>query len=202
MPYLNNIPTADQRLRDSQPDLLENFACINDLLGVDHIIDPWTSPATGNQGKHNKVTLPEQADDPATAANEIALYTKAVAGVTQLFLQPEGVAATTDGRDITSVAWAANQGSTMLPSGLILKWGTGTTPAGGSLTVAFTSAFNTIYMAQASIAAAAGTNANGAEDASVRIYTYDATQLLAVTYQVSDARARLAAPFHWFAIGV
>jgi hypothetical protein len=168
---------------------------------VDHIINPWTDPATGNQGKHNQVTLPEQADDPGTLADEMMIYTKAVAGVSQMFIQRENVAATTDGIDFTS-AVAATTGDTILPSGIHLKWGTSTTDGAGAATIVFSTAFpNTTFIIQTSVSNAAGSNASGLEDAYVRVYTYTAAQFQVVGFRLNTARTRLAVPFHWFAIG-
>lgn len=198
MAYLNNIPTAAQRLRDSQPQLLENFATISALLGVDHVIVPWTDPATGNQGKHNQVTLPEQGGDPATLADEMAVYTKAVAAVSQMFLRREGNGEVID---FTS-AVAATTGDTILPSGIHLKWGTAVTNGAGDATIVFATAFpNTTFIVQANESNAAGTNASGTEDAYVRVYTYTAAQFEVVGFRINTARTRLAVPFHWFAIG-
>lgn len=204
MSYLNNIPTAAQRLRDSQPQLLENFATNSALIGVDHIINPWTDPATGNQGKHNQVTLPEQADDPGTLADEMMIYTKAVAGVTQMFIQREGVAATTDGIDFTS-AIAANSGETILPSGVRLKWGRGTTGGGGTLVFTFVGLgltdFNTIFSVQAtaSTTAAAG---NPAQQIVARVDAYSVTGMTVRTLRIQAAGGNPeTADFTWFAIG-
>jgi hypothetical protein len=124
MPYNKAIPAAGDRLKDSQPQLLQNFATISALLGVDHVISPWTDPATEGQGKHNKVTMPEQAVAPAagptTAADEMALYTKQENSVSQLFVRREG-----DGTEInlTNDVGKAVEGWTRLPNGLIVKWG-------------------------------------------------------------------------------
>ena len=201
MAYLNNIPTASQRLKDSQPELLENFATNSALLGVDHVISPWTNPATGNQGKHNQVTLPEQADDPATLTNEMKLYTKEVSGVSQLFIQPEGVLAGVDGTNITG-ATKATTGETTLPSGIILKWGRGVTAAGGEFTITFANAFTTIYVATATAASTTPQGHN--EDQSVaRIEAYSTTSVTVKTLRISAAGGTpLSAQFTWFAIGV
>lgn len=201
MSYLNNIPTAAQRLRDSQPQLLENFATNSALIGVDHIINPWTDPATGNQGKHNQVTLPEQADDPGTLADEMMIYTKAVAGVSQMFIQRENVAATTDGIDFTS-AVAATTGDTILPSGIHLKWGNAATDGNGDATIAFTNAFpNTTFIIQATVTIFDGTSASGDQDSYVRIYTYTLAQFEVVGFRLNTQRTRRIVPFHWFAMG-
>ncbi len=87
MAYNNAIPQSSDRIKDSQSQLLENFATISALLGVNHVISPWTSPATGNEGKHNFVTFPEQSSAPTVSANEVALYTEDVSGETHLFFR-------------------------------------------------------------------------------------------------------------------
>lgn len=120
MAYNNDIPQPSDRVKISQSDLLENFATISALLGVDHVITPWTNPATGNQGKHNQVTIPEQGSDPTTAANEIALYCKEVSGTSQLFLRKESNGSVTD---FSSLTTSTNERTTNLAAGLILKWG-------------------------------------------------------------------------------
>lgn len=200
MSYNSAIPTPSQRLKDSQPEFLENFKCISALLGVDHVISPWESPASGNQGKHNQVTLPEQGSDPTTLTNEMAIYTKEVSGSTNLFLANENAG---NIYNISAKSWASSQGSTILPSGLVLKWGQGTTNASGLQTVTFTSAFSSIYSIQVTIATASGSNSSAeANDRYARVYAYSATQFSVVTYVMNVSRKRAANDYTWFAIGV
>ena len=47
MAYLNNIPQATDRIKDSQPQILANFAEIQTLVGVNHV-----NFNAVDQGKH------------------------------------------------------------------------------------------------------------------------------------------------------
>jgi len=193
MAYLNNIPTASQRLKDSQPEIKANFEAIKDLIDINH-----ETFGSANEGKHKYVSMPEQVAAPSTAANEMALYTKAVAGVSELFVRRES-----DGDELNlTSATKATTGTTTLPSGIIVKWGTGTTNGAGAATITFAAAFTTLYTVYATVSNAAGVNTSGSQDAYVRIYTYDATHFDVVGFRLNTARDRLAVPFHWYAIGV
>lgn len=143
MAYNNAIPAANDLLSQSQDDILQNFIEIKTLIDIDH-----ETFGAANQGKHKQVTLPEQGADPATAANEVAVYSKlSTEGAlgSALFLRHEGSGTVTD---FTSSTQAAN-GWTRLPSGILLKWGSGTTAGGAqvfALPVAATvPKFATIY---------------------------------------------------------
>lgn len=159
MAYDNAIPAAADRLKDSQPEILENFATISALLGVDHVISPWTDPATGDQGKHNKVTMPEQTVVPTVAANEMAVYTKVspLSGVnaSELFVRRES-----DGTELNITG--SGTGWSYLPSGLLIKWGTVSATRNTLGTITFTvdattiPAFATILSVQVSQTFAAG----------------------------------------------
>jgi hypothetical protein len=195
MAYQNNIPQGNQRLSDSQGDLLANFQAIKQLIDVNH-----ATFGNANEGKHNFVSLPSQSGDPVTLASEMALYTKLVTGVPQMFLRNQ-----TNGSvvNFTSATASPTNGSTTLPSGIIIKWGSGTTAAGGSQTVTFATAFpGGILTCYATIAVSAGSNVNAeANDRDVRIYGYNSTTLSVVTYVNNTARTRAAQPYTWFAIG-
>lgn len=90
MSYQPSIPAASDLLSVSQSGLQTNFTQLNNVFAVDHVT---FNPAVANSGKHNKVTLPQQASTPATAALEGVIYTKAVAGVMSLLYrdQSDGV---------------------------------------------------------------------------------------------------------------
>ena len=108
----------------SQSKITENFAAINTVVSVDHVTFD-----DADEGKHKQITLPEQAADPTTAADEVALYSKAstLGGLdSALYLRKENDG---DVIDFTSAGKEAN-GWTRLPSGILLKWGSGTTDAG------------------------------------------------------------------------
>lgn len=177
MAYNNAIPTAAQRLKDSQPELLENFATISALLGVDHVISPWTDPATGDQGKHKKVTMPEQGGDQTTAANEMSLYTKvgATSGVSELFLRRESNGTVLN---LTETNLGAT-GYAYLPGGLLVKWGiqaVGAVAQPGEITVTYNGAHpafaSAVYGVMLTPQASAGTTADNANHhVTVKTYT-------------------------------
>lgn len=135
MAYTQNIPTASQRQKDSQPLIQANFQGIKTLIDVNHVTfdDP-----SGNQGKHKFVTFPLQSSVPAISTNEMVLFEKIPAApfpltaVPELFLKRNIVAGselpiTASGFGVpTSVA---NQGWTYLPSGILLKYGKSTLSA-------------------------------------------------------------------------
>src|SRR5437899_7348489 len=109
MTYNANIPQATDLISQSQSQLLTNFSQANTAFGIDHTaFDVLT-----NQGKHKKATLVEQTIDPVTLANEAAVYSKDVAGVTTTFLRKEsaGTVIATSGQDPIR----ASVGSTFLP---------------------------------------------------------------------------------------
>lgn len=126
MAYNPDIPAPTDVKSQSQADIKENFTQIKTVVDINHV-----TFGDADQGKHKYVTLPEQGAAPSTAANEIALYTKEIGGVSALFLRHEG-----DGTevDITTATKAA-AGYCKLPCGIMLIWGSGNM-AGGTKTQA------------------------------------------------------------------
>lgn len=85
MTYFPNKPVGTDFLLQSQPELLQNFALSLQSWNANHI--------TFNQddgGKHRLTSLRKQTVDPATAADENALYSKEgiPAGQPLLFYRP------------------------------------------------------------------------------------------------------------------
>lgn len=126
MAYLNNIPQATDQKNASQPQILENFSQIYNVFSVDHAT--FDSPL--GQGKHQQVTFPVNAAA-APPANEIRMYANTgTTGNTELWLR---TAATNI--QITSArknGGLGNQGWTMTPAGLLIKWGSATIANDGS----------------------------------------------------------------------
>ena len=117
MPFNNNIPLANDKLSTSQADINGNFQAVNTYVNVDH-----TAFNIADQGKHKQISFIQQAADPATGPTEAALYTKdsvAVPGTAGLFYRPPNSGAVAE----FSYALKANPGWTILPSGIIMKWG-------------------------------------------------------------------------------
>lgn len=134
---LNDVPLSGQSLNDTRNPIRTNFVTIDQAFLVDHV----TYNSAG-QGKHNRVTLPEQVagGGAATLANEALLYSGqgTTSAVTELFFKREnlaiGVAGTPFTESIlsTSAPMADTDGWTYLPSGILIKWGLRNATAGGS----------------------------------------------------------------------
>jgi hypothetical protein len=161
MAYKENIPQASDIPATSQADLLGNFQAIKQLIDVNH-----ATFSSANKGKHNLLTMPEQAASPATAVNEIALFTResAFSGQAELCARFENNGAVVE---FTS-GLAGNNGWTRLPSGFLIKWGVGI--ANGDSTVTFPvaatiPAFTALYNVQLTVVGAAA----GDLDEAVRI---------------------------------
>jgi len=140
MPYNANIPQATDRINASQGQILNNFIQLQADFGVNHV----TFNAAANVGKHNVVTFPQQAAAPvAFTATEFGLYnmTYASSNTTELFVRRNNAAAAA-GIPFTAYSPGAGgavpaTGYTILPSGLILKFGRFLTNAAGTYTQAF-----------------------------------------------------------------
>lgn len=112
-----SIPQATDDPSQSQSQMLTNFNLANTYFGVNHV----AFNAVSDQGKHNFSTYVDQGGDPATAVNEIALYSKDVGGNSTLFLRKENNGAVVQMSNLNPVS-AAN-GYTFLPGALLLQWG-------------------------------------------------------------------------------
>lgn len=83
MSYSPNIPQVGDFLSISQKQILANFQSINNTFLIDHV----ALTAVENVGQHNALTFRLQGSDPATGADQCALYTKLVTSVPQLFFR-------------------------------------------------------------------------------------------------------------------
>ena len=129
MPYNENIPQASDIPDTTQPQLLANFQAIKTLIDVNH-----GTFSAADQGKHRFATFPEQGTSPATAVNEVALFSRqsAFTGVAELCLRKENNGA------VNEIAYGATWAR--LASGLLIKWGT--TTANGLATIVLPVAAN------------------------------------------------------------
>ena len=148
MTFNPNIPQSGDKISQSQSQILTNFSQSNTLFGTDHVT--FNDAATADRGKHNKTTLIEQSVDPATAANEMAIYTKAVSAVTQLFARGESSGTITQLSNLTvnSTANAGTAGGTIRHFDTIwnLRFLMGTTNAfSGTGTVTYPSVFSSVF---------------------------------------------------------
>lgn len=193
MAYNDNIPQPTDKLKDSQNDILQNFSSIKSAFDTNHVTFDLA-----DEGKHKYVSFPEQVAGPATGVNERAIYAKqsSYTGLAELYTREES-----SGAEIEFTgALKATPGWTILPSGIILKWGWGT--ANGAYTLVLPAgatipAFTTIFSVQVSVL----NNAAGDVDEAIRVVNF--ANPLQIDVYGSNRSTTGATPvvFEYFAIG-
>ena len=108
-PYNPNIPQPGDQLSASQPQILANFQALAPVVGG---------------------IFANQVADPVTGPTDLALYNKVVNGAQQLVLRLAN-----NGQIFPISAQNFAAGYTMLASGLCIKFGGGTVPAGAGTAV-------------------------------------------------------------------
>lgn len=185
MAYNSNVPNSTDRINTTQQPIKDNFVQIETSFEANHI----DLNAGANTGKHKFVQMPEQGAAPATALNEGALYTKESSSSgtpqTELFFRREN-----NGTEIeVSGALAAAIGWTLLPSGILIKWGNATTDGAGNITVnmnASGQAFATAYIVTIT-------------PRSTGNFSYSASVLGGTSISGSISGSNI--DFYWYAIG-
>lgn len=156
MVFTANMPLATQSLNYTQPLVLGNFANYKANMEVNH-----GGVNDADAGKHKFVQMPAQAADPATAADEVAIYCKdAGGGVYREYLRQanNGTVVQITGVDPLN----AGNGYTFLPGGLLMQWGL-TTPASATANtaivypIAFSAAAHNIQLTFTRAASSPGT---------------------------------------------
>jgi len=105
MTFNPNIPQASDLISQSQAQILTNFGQVNTIFDIDHVT--FNNATAANRGKHDKSTYVEQASDPVTSTNEVAVYSKDTGTQPDLFYRPEsaGTAVRLTGGGLTAAAW-------------------------------------------------------------------------------------------------
>jgi len=141
--YNPSIPTASDKLSQSQDDILNNFIGINTLVNVNHVT--FDKP---NEGKHHFVEFPVQGFAPVTVASEVGLYcqTSALSGNPELVFSHQSASSAYE----FTASVMAETGYAILPSGIIFKWGSGSVNANTTAVAAFAigvgiPVFTTVY---------------------------------------------------------
>lgn len=121
--YNPNIPQASDKLSVSQGDLLNNMGALEALIDVNHI-----DFGSVGAGKHFFVEFPVPGSTPVTVANEIGLFSRASPYGTNAYgaNSPQLVIQQQSGGlfyEFSSYGSDANGLWTVLPSGMLLKWG-------------------------------------------------------------------------------
>lgn len=161
MTFQPTKPAAGDYLAESQVDLKNNFSTSNTYFGTDHIAFNEGS----DQGEHKKVTFNDVLGaDPGLASPKCSLYTKTIAGDSELFFEKFDNTAGANlvqqmtNLNITNLGNGGTAGGTLYeiasPLGCTIYCGK-TAGFSGNATVTFPAAFTTILT---SIATANDTN--------------------------------------------
>lgn len=188
--FLPNIPQGGDFIDFSWTQLLANNQQLDTSFGIDHYT---FSNATANNGKHAKCTFPEQAAGPTTAANEGALYTKDVSGITQLFWRAESNGLESQLTNLTPITTA--NGRTFLPGGLLFQWGIVAQNTSQTNAVVFTTAFTTLLNIQ--VTAKRATNNSG-----ITVDCYIQGQTTAGFNIINSSSSSTSLGYYWMAIGL
>lgn len=151
MTYTQDIPLSGDSLGGTRARINTNFQEIFNVNGINHV-----DFNDSGEGKHKFLQMPitganfnNNTTPPSTGTSEGALYVKDDSGGdAQLFYREESNGSE---RQLTG-GTVATEGSVPLPGGLILKWGTKSSP-GTSGSVTFSTAFPTaIFQIQLTLA--------------------------------------------------
>ncbi len=165
MTYNPNVPDLPHLISNDIPAMLINSQQINIVFAVDHV--PF-NPSVTTSGWHKQVRFPATIATPVLAAGQGAVYTKTIAGRTELFYTSSSAETQitsasgsgglpiwkggTPGTNGVVALTAATQGSMTLPNGLIFKWDKVATSGLTSAAVTFSPAFPTaVFNIQLSI---------------------------------------------------
>lgn len=196
------LPNAGQSLGQTRADIRENFNIIQDAFGRNHVSLNDGTP--GNRGKHNFSEYVAQGSTPTIIAGECATYGRNFGGVTQLTFTQDGtgnvyqltrVIPASVARFSTNTNYTGTQsgGWTFLPGGMLLQYGSKTSPGAGSSSITFPVAFtNAPYSIQL-------TPRNDGSHSAFTYYLDGAPTNTSFNYRASTAGSNT---LYWIAIGV
>lgn len=162
MVYNPSIPQASDVPSQSQGQLLENFGSLNTVFSADHLA---FNAVDG--GEHQQITLNSTIADPGLADPKCSIYTKTVAGDSELFFEKyDNGAAANLVQQMTSlvVTTVGTRFGYRTPWGQIINWGRFTCNTGDTVltyAVAFSAPAQSIQLTAVSD--------NGARNAVVRV---------------------------------
>ena len=195
MTYTPGIPQAADIPSQSQPLILTNFIQANTLFGTDHF--PFDFATVALRGLHQSTRFQFLAAAPATAATQVALYSKDVGlGVVELFFRRQ-----TNGTEVqmTSnvVPVSLQNGQTFLPGHIKLQWGLEPAVAGGQVPHVIT--FLTDFSAPAFVVFLAETRAHGPSTTANEPYVLPGT--ITAHQFTMESTATTPHDIQWLAIG-
>lgn len=167
MAFLPLIPQATDKLSISQGNILNNFTILGAIAGNANA----ASASINNSSGFNWINLPSQGSIPPSGssfpATNVALYSAVNGSSTrnELYINKTNAAgvvqipATASTLGATAAPILGTAGFTYLPSGMILKWGSGS--ATGSNVISFTGpAFTVCLSVQLTVLQAGASDAN------------------------------------------
>ncbi len=189
MTYTLGIPADGQSLGNSKPQVRNNFTNIFNTFAINHV----GYNATSHSGMHSRVDLLNGPDLVSPSGTD-TLYSKIAAGVGELFfIRPGG----TPIQMTTNNPVIGVHGSSFLPGGIIVKWGSD--PVASNITpITFsdtTSAFpNNIFFV---IAQPYTTNVNKLKDIG---YATDGGTITGFNFLLNQSPININ-NFSWIAVG-
>lgn len=135
MTYDPTIPFGAQNLSVTQAAILTNFDQLNTQYGVDHTA--FNTGSGNGDGLHKKSTYVSQGGDPATGANQLAVYNKS----DKLYARGQSNGTV---YQLAGTFSSATNGYIQLYGNILMQWGTasianGTTSIAVTFPVAFSS---------------------------------------------------------------
>lgn len=132
-PYNNAVPQATQKIASTQQSILNNFQAINELISTNHV----GFSDVVNYGKHTFTTFPAQSPAPVTVGNQMSLYAAAATttnGIELFYQYPNGG---TTNQLTGSASVGGTSGYSLIPGGIIMKWGLATGMVAGANVITF-----------------------------------------------------------------
>ncbi len=126
MSFTPNIPSVGQKLGASRQQVLNNFASLRSTIAVDHI-----DVNSANAGKHTVVHLQNNVSDPTALNNFGEIYSKGINSIATdiaLFYRPGNTGIAPIQMTMNVAPLAATNGYSFLPGGILIQWGTKTSP--------------------------------------------------------------------------
>lgn len=209
MAYNKNIPQPTDKLRTSQPQLLENF----------HELDAWTQQdhvgltGTSDQGKHQTARFIDQTSAPTINDPETGFFNAQPNNIGSLAISKQQMYVRAEQNNsyknipFTASILSTNQapgkgahGWTYLPSGILMKWGTYDMTQAGTETIDYPTgsdipAFSEVFSVQATLA-----NPTVAKPWSTMIVSFSPQSFSVFTFNTTNGTDRQA-QIHYIAIG-
>lgn len=120
IPYTTGIPAGPHNPSADQPIMQVNTNSIDTILAVDHFSFNDT-----NGGWHQQSTYPNLSINPTTASGQLALYSKAGASGSDLYMVRDNIAGTVVNLTTSKISapTSSSAGISWLPGGILIQWG-------------------------------------------------------------------------------